>query len=68
MTVEIRADGDDDPIYEGFVTGGGAEMAPFDDELDWDDPGEGSGAVVFTALSAEDGSVMEATVVRVTFG
>ena len=68
VNVDIRADGEDDPLYEGFVTGGGSEMAPFDDDLDWDDPGEGSGAVVFKTLSAEDGRVWQAAVVRVTFG
>lgn len=68
VNVDIRADGEDEPLFEGFVTGGGTEMAPFDDELEWDNPGEGSGAVVFKTLSARDGSIEQAAVVRVTFG
>jgi hypothetical protein len=68
VNVDIRVDGEDDPLFEGFVTGGGGEMASFDDDLDWDNPGEGSGAVVFKTISAEDGQVWEAAVVRVTFG
>lgn len=68
VNVDIRVDGEDDPVYEGFVTGGGIEMAPFDDDLEWDAPAEGAGAVVFKTVNAEDGQVWQAAVVRVRFG
>ena len=70
VQVEVRRDGQlaGDSLGEGFVTGsGGGEHGPFADEIDFEDPGAPAGAVVFYTTSAEDGSVWQATVVRVEF-
>ena len=67
MDVDIRADGRDEPLAKGFVTGRMGEMGPFDSTLSFPSPHGGYGAVVFRTLSAEDGSVWEAAVVRVKF-
>lgn len=69
-TVEtlLHRDGDVSPIATGFVTGGGGgEMAPFDGELAYQAPPEPYGALVARTTSAEDGSVLQATVLRVAF-
>lgn len=67
VDVDIRADGRDEPLAKGFVTGRMGEMGPFDSTLSFPSPHGGYGAVVFRTLSAEDGSVWEAAVVRVKF-
>lgn len=67
VDVDIRADGRDEPLAKGFVTGRMGEMGPFDSTLSFPSPHDGYGAVVFRTLSAEDGSVGEAAVVRVKF-
>ncbi len=67
VVVHVRADGEVEPLAESFVTGGGTEPGPFEGEIAWPNPGEGSGAVVFFTESAEDGSIREASVVRVHF-
>jgi hypothetical protein len=68
VDVEILADGDTEPRGEGFVTGSGIPPAgPFSGSIAFDAPAGGWGAVVFKTHSAEDGSVMAATVVRVGF-
>jgi hypothetical protein len=69
VDVAIRADGAAEPLYEGFVTGGGIdEMGPFEAQLDWADPQAGAGAIVLTTASSDDGRVLEAAVLRVLFG
>lgn len=67
VNVDIRADGRDEPLAKGFVTGRMGEMGPFDSTLAFPSPHDGYGAVVFRTLSAQDGSVWEAAVVRVKF-
>jgi hypothetical protein len=68
VEVEIRADGDAEPIAVGFVTGsGGPEPGPFDDELEFVSPGSGGGALVLISRSPEDGSVLEAGSIRIFF-
>lgn len=69
VNVEIRADGTDEPIFTGFVTGGGAidGLGPFEEVFDWPNPGTGSGAIVFQTTSSEDGRILEAGVMRVAF-
>lgn len=69
VEVEIRADGEDDPLFEGFVTGGAApgEPAPFAETIEWDPPESGRGVIVFFERSSDDGRVLQATIVRVTF-
>jgi hypothetical protein len=47
--------------------GGGTEMAPFQGDISFDHPSKSSGVIVFYTDSAEDGSIVEATVVRIGF-
>ncbi|CAN5409851.1 hypothetical protein BH23ACT3_BH23ACT3_04170 [soil metagenome] len=70
VQVAIRVDGDDDPVFEDFVTGGGTpgDPAPFEDTFEWDAPDTGRGQLVFYTTSSDDGRVLQATVVRITFG
>jgi hypothetical protein len=67
VQVQVRVDGELDPIGEGFVTGGGDSMQPFSGSVEFESPQGGWGAVVGLTLSAENGQVWEATVVRVGF-
>ena len=68
VEVEIRADGEAEPIEVGFVTGsGGPEPGPFDEELEFVSPGSGGGALVLISRSSEDDSVLEAASIRIFF-
>lgn len=68
VEVELRADGEAEPIEVGFVTGsGGPEPGPFDDELEFVSPGSGGGALVLISRSPEDDSVLEAASIRIFF-
>ena len=68
ITVQVRRDGSVDPIGEGVTMGGAnGEMGPFSTDLEFDAAGASSGAIVLETMSAEDGGVMEASVVRVAF-
>jgi hypothetical protein len=68
VEVEIRVDGEPEPLGTGFVTGSGdATLGPFEGEIRWPNPGGGWGAVVFLTRSAENGQVWEAGVLRVGF-
>lgn len=68
VEVEIRADGNAEPIAVGFVTGsGGPEPGPFDDEIEFESPGPGGGALVLISRSSEDDSVLEAGSIRIFF-
>jgi hypothetical protein len=70
VTVEVRQDGQaaGENLGESFVMGGAnGEFGPFAGDITIEPPTAAAGAVVFTTLSAEDGSVQEATVVRVAF-
>lgn len=68
VEVEIRADGVDEPVFEGFVTGGGFEgLGPFAEVFAFPNPGGGSGAIVFQTTSSDDGRIWEAGVIRVSF-
>jgi len=66
--VEVRADGGA-TLLQTFVMGGAnGEMGPFADDLTIGAPFEATGgAIIFTGESAEDGTVVQATVVRVGF-
>ena len=68
VEVELRADGQLEPIGGTFVTGGGDEMRPFTGEVEFPAPDVDGGVLMLLARSPEDGSVIEATVVRVHFG
>ncbi len=68
VDVELRADGNGEPILEGFVTGsGGREAGPFSESFEFTSPGEIAGALVMLSLSPKDGSVFEATVLRIFY-
>jgi len=69
VDVELRADGNGEPIYVGFVTGSGApERGPFSDTIEFTSPGVGGGALVLISRSPEDDSVVEASALRIFFG
>jgi hypothetical protein len=68
VEVSVRADGRAEPIGQGFVTGGGDAMAPFEGSIAFTAPAARFGTLVFFTTSAENGQVWEATVVRVAFG
>ena len=68
VNTEVRADGSTQPIGTGIVMGGAnGELGPFDGTLSFTRPPTASGGLTLLTRSAEDGSVTEATVVRVTF-
>lgn len=68
VNVEVRADGADEPLATGFVTGrGDGQLGPFESELPYAIPGTGRGSVMFVTYSAENGQVWEAAVIRVHF-
>ena len=64
-TVQVRvlAQGDEEPLGEGFVTGSGSPPAgPFEGEISFTAPAEDTpGVVVYLTTSGEDGHVMQAT-------
>ena len=67
VTVEVRDD-DGRSLGSTFVMGGAnGDMAPFEGEIDIDEPTTPGGAVIFSTESMEDGTGQEATVVRVLF-
>ena len=69
VNVEVRQDDTLTPLVEDvFMGGSNGEMGPFTAELSFGAQTADAGAIVFTTLSAEDGSVQEASVVRVSFG
>ena len=56
-------------LGEGFFMGGSnGQFGPFDAQLAFTTPSRPSGTIVLFTRSAEDGSVVEATVVPVAFG
>jgi hypothetical protein len=68
INVEVRQDGQvaaDQPLGESFVTGGGTEILPFSGVVRFTPPTDDAGAVLFLEFSADDGSPILATVVRV---
>jgi hypothetical protein len=65
VVVQVREDGRREPLGEGFVTGGGDVMRPFEGTVDFAPPSQERGALVLLTESAEDGQVWEAAVVRV---
>jgi Immunoglobulin-like domain of bacterial spore germination len=68
VNVAVRAEGDAQPIGTGIVMGGSmGALGPFDGVVSFTRPSATKGALVLLTRSAEDGSVAEATVVRVTF-
>ncbi len=68
VNVELRVDGSTTPLVDGIVMGGGTELLPFEETFTFDDPDEGRGALVLFTISARDGEIQEASVLRVVFG
>jgi hypothetical protein len=67
VLVSVLADGAG-VVGEGFVTGGGSEILPFEGEIDVDLPDDAThGIVLLYTDSAEDGSVWSFMAVRVVF-
>lgn len=68
INLEIRQDGSTTPLAEDFAMGGSnGEMGPFTKEVSFESPNEGGGAIILKTLSAEDGRIWEASVIRVAF-
>jgi hypothetical protein len=67
VAVEVRQDGQAQPLGTTVVTGGGDMMRPFSGAVTFTEPGAPHGAVLHVSHSAQDGRVMQATVVRVAF-
>lgn len=68
VDVQLRADGNGEPIANSFVTGGaGPELEPFEGSVEFTSPGDIGGALVLRSMSPEDGSVVEASAVRIDF-
>lgn len=67
IEVEVRADGQLEPIGGSFATGGSDAMRAFNTDVEFSAPGVDSGVLILRSRSAEDGSVAEATVVRLHF-
>jgi len=68
VQVEVREDGKAEPLGEGFVMGGAnGELGPFHSTLEFSDPSTVFGTIFFFTTSAEDGHIVEATVIRVQF-
>jgi hypothetical protein len=65
VAVEVRQDGQAGPLGTGVVTGGGDMMRPFSGVVTFSRPSADRGAVLYVSHSAKDGSVMQATVLRV---
>lgn len=70
VNVEVREDGmrSGSSLGTSFVTGASDTMAPFEGTVAFRRPSKTAGAVLFIEHSAEDGSPLVATVVRVRFG
>lgn len=70
VNVEIRADDQVEPLARTFVMGGAnGELGPFAAQVAFSSPGPAAnGSIVLMTYSARDGSLVEATVVRVRFG
>lgn len=68
IRTEIRQDSTATPLGEGTAMGGSnGEMGPFTDVLAFIAPSQAYGAVMLSTRSAKDGTIAEATVVRVAF-
>jgi hypothetical protein len=69
VDVELRSDGNGEPIYEGFITGSGSpQPGPYEATIEFTSPGPVGGALVLISRSPEDGSVIESGALRIFFG
>ena len=68
VNVEIRQDGALQPLVTGIVMGGSnGEMGPFSKAFPFTKPTAARGAIILKTMSAKDGNIAEASVVRVQF-
>ena len=68
VNVEIRQDGTLNPMVSGTVMGGSmGVMGPFLKSMTFLSPSSSRGSLLLRTLSAKDGHVLEATVIRVDF-
>lgn len=68
VQTQVREDDNSKPLGQGYVTGGSTAMGPFSGSLAFTKARATYGAVVLDTTSAETGTVMEASVIRVQFG
>ena len=69
-TVEVLlyADGSEQPVVEGFVTGsGGPDPGPFTDIFEWNAATSEGATLLLRSTSPEDGSIVDATATRLRF-
>jgi hypothetical protein len=68
VNVQVRQDGTLTPLTEDIVMGGSnGQMGPFSKSINFPLPTAKAGAIVLKTISAKDGNVWEASVVRVAF-
>ena len=68
VQTQVREDDNSKPLGQGHVTGGSTAMGPFSGSLAFTKARAKYGAVVLYTTSAETGTVMEASVIRIQFG
>ena len=68
VQTQVRGDDNSKPLGEGYVTGRSDATGPFSGSLAFTKANTKYGAVVLYTISAENGEVMEASVIRVQFG
>ena len=68
VQTQVREDDNSKPLGEGYVTGRSDAMGPFSGSLAFTKARARYGAVVLYTTSAETGTVMEASVIRIQFG
>jgi hypothetical protein len=66
VQTQVREDDNSKPLGEGYVTGRSDAMGPFSGSLAFTQASTKYGAVVLYTTSAENGAVMEASVIRVS--
>src|SRR5664280_2126610 len=68
VNVEVRQDGSLNALVRSTVLGGSmGMMRPYARQITFPKPSARGGAIVYRALSAKDGSVVDATALRVSF-
>ncbi len=68
VQTQVREDDNSKPLGQGYVTGGNTAMGSFSGSLAFSRARATYGAVVLYTTSAETGTVMAASVIRVQFG
>jgi hypothetical protein len=66
VNVSIRQDDVAEPLVESFLMGGSnGQMGPFDAQFTFDAPTSSYGSIMLYTVSAANGNVAEATIIRV---